>query len=550
MANHKKTDKVCVAAIILALFFAVFFLCRGILGLEMNVHAMEYEDKIFDTSIVHTIDIEMEDWDEFVKKCASEEYEVCNLTIDGESYKNVAIRGKGNTSLSNVASLNSQRYSFKVEFDHYDEGSTYYGLDKLCLNNIIQDNTYMKDYLTYRMMDEFGVAAPLCSYAYITVNGEEWGLYLAVEGVEEGFLQRNYGSGYGELYKPDSENMGKGMKSSFSDNSDVKLQYIDDDADSYSNIFDNAKTNVDAGDKRRLIQSLKILTQGENIESVVNVDEVLRYFVVHNFVCNEDSYTGTMIHNYYLYEENGQLSMIPWDYNLAYGTFQGNNATETVNSPIDSPVTGTDMQERPMVNWIFADEKYTLLYHEYFEEFLENTDIDGIIEQTRTLISSYVEKDVTKFCTFEEFETGVDVLKEFCNLRKESVLAQLDGTIPSDSEGQKENGIMMIDAPGIDLSDMGTMNGGMGEPDMGNMDFGNMEKPDAEGEFPQMQMPGRGDKMEDKMGDERENTGTQIPDMPYADDKSGATGNWILLGVSFAVLIIGLVIAYKFKGKN
>ena len=48
----------------------------------------------------------------------------------------------------------------------------------------------------------------------------------------------------------------------------------------------------------------------------MDVDEVIRYFVVHNFVCNFDSYTGSMIHNYYLYEEDGQLSMIPWDYNL------------------------------------------------------------------------------------------------------------------------------------------------------------------------------------------------------------------------------------------
>ena len=56
---------------------------------------------------------------------------------------------------------------------------------------------------------------------------------------------------------------------------------------------------------------------------MVNVEEVLRYFVVHNFVVNGDSYTGSIIHNYYLYEEDGQLSMIPWDYNLAFGTFQG-----------------------------------------------------------------------------------------------------------------------------------------------------------------------------------------------------------------------------------
>ena len=39
----------------------------------------------------------------------------------------------------------------------------------------------MKDYLVYRMMDEYGVKSPLCSFTYITVNGKEFGLYLAVE---------------------------------------------------------------------------------------------------------------------------------------------------------------------------------------------------------------------------------------------------------------------------------------------------------------------------------------------------------------------------------
>ena len=70
-----------------------------------------------------------------------------------------------------------------MEFDHYDNSKSYYGLDKLNLNNLIQDNTMMKDCLVYRLMGEFGVASPLCSYVYLTVNGEDWGLYLAVEGV-------------------------------------------------------------------------------------------------------------------------------------------------------------------------------------------------------------------------------------------------------------------------------------------------------------------------------------------------------------------------------
>ena len=98
-------------------------------------------------------------------------------SIDNEDYRNVALRAKGNTSLSMVRSYGNNRYSFKIEFDHYDSGNTYYGLDKLCLNNIIQDHTYMKDYLAYELMRDMGVPSPLCSYVYITVNGEDWGLY-------------------------------------------------------------------------------------------------------------------------------------------------------------------------------------------------------------------------------------------------------------------------------------------------------------------------------------------------------------------------------------
>ena len=68
----------------------------------------------------------------------------------------------------------------------------------------------MKDYLCYQLMGMFGVSSPLCSFVNISVNGETWGLYLAVEGVEEAFLERNYSGDYGELYKPDSSEMGGG----------------------------------------------------------------------------------------------------------------------------------------------------------------------------------------------------------------------------------------------------------------------------------------------------------------------------------------------------
>jgi len=261
---------------------------------------------------------------------------------------------------------------------------------------------------------------------------------------------------------------------------DLSLIYSDDEYSSYSNIFGNAKTDITDEDKDRLIASLKSLNENSDIEDVVNVDEVIRYFVVHNFVCNFDSYTGSMIHNYYLYEEDGQLSMIPWDYNLAFGGFSAggggsDSATQMVNYPIDTPVSGGTVDSRPMLAWIFADENYTELYHTYFDtfisEYFESGYFENLITETENLIGTYVEQDPTKFCTYDEFETGVDTLKSFCLLRAESIRGQLDGTIPSTSDGQQEDDSALVDASSISLTDMGSMGHGGGTP-------GGGERPD------------------------------------------------------------------------
>ena len=565
MSTHKHIDRICAAAAVLSLLLAVLFCCGEAWGLQPASRVMGYEARLFDADRVHTIDIVMDGWDSFIQTCENEEYAPCAVVVDGEAYQNVGIRAKGNTSLSSVSAMGSERYSFKLEFDHYQAANTYYGLDKLCLNNMIQDNTYMKDCLTYRLMGEFGVNAPLCSYVWITVNGEDWGLYLAVEGIEDSFLRRNYGKAQGSLYKPDSASMGggpgngrgfdmdgppagsgdgdrsgedfpgrlppdaagggpgdfapssqgggapelpsggrapeeagDGMPSPpeggqppdggdggmpaaeggrpFPDggdggqgpggggpggmgSADVKLQYSDEDPDSYANIFDNAKTDVSEAGQARLIQALKALGGGD-AESALDMDQVLRYFVVHNFVVNGDSYTGSMVHNYYLYEQDGRLSLIPWDYNLAFGTFQGNDASGAVNDPIDSPLSVTGDGDRPMADWIFSSEEYTALYHQYFAEFIASVDPATLIKQTQALIAPYVERDPTRFCTTEEFQAGTAALKAFCALRAESVSGQLAGSIPSTTAGQDADGGALVDASDLNLSDMGAMEQG------------------------------------------------------------------------------------------
>ena len=58
------------------------------------------------------------------------------------------------------------------------------------------------------------------------------------------------------------------------------------------------------------------------------------------------------------------------------------------------------------------------------------------IDATAALLAPYVQQDPTKFCTYEEFQTAAETLKEFCSLRAQSIAGQLAGTIPATSEGQ------------------------------------------------------------------------------------------------------------------
>ncbi|MBR5982052.1 MAG: CotH kinase family protein, partial [Firmicutes bacterium] len=172
MSTSRHINKICAAGIALMLVLTLLFMCGGKLGITASVKTVKYANTIFDNSYVHSIDIVMDDWDSFIAGCENEEYAACTVVIDGKKHSNIAIRAKGNTSLSSVRSSGSERYSFKLEFDHFQDGKSLDGLDKLCLNNLIQDTTMMKDYLVYTMMSDFGVDSPLCSFAYLTVNGE------------------------------------------------------------------------------------------------------------------------------------------------------------------------------------------------------------------------------------------------------------------------------------------------------------------------------------------------------------------------------------------
>ena len=607
MIANKRINLIVLIAVIAAVAFciAAIALAPKLIEKYGTGVRMEYETRIFDHSEPVVIDIQMDpdEWQTMLDNATQEVYYVCDVVIDGTRFQNVGIRPKGNTSLSSIASNpNTERFSFKLEFDQFVDGQTAWGLDKLCLNNNYADATNMKEALFYDMYEFLGADASLYNYAAIYVNGEYWGVYLALEAVEDSFLLRNYGARNGELYKPDQMGMSMGgdwgqsnndngwgwlidlfdgsddeasgemrwgrgedgedgesserrsrrsasdepeeesgaspeptaapdpmppsgdlsdsmqelvgteENDSASDDSaeeasdessdessggaseesgwswgdrddgdgwswgdddddrgggfggmfgggGANLSYMGDDLSSYSTIWGCEVTTTNEADHRRVVQALKNISERVDLEESMDIDNLLRMMAVHNFSVNWDSLSGSMAHNYYLYESDGQLNILPWDYNLAFGRMGASDAKSAINKPIDDSWQSTDF-----IDPLLEDEEYLARYHEYYrqlvEEYIFGGGFDEFYDRTREQIDDLVAADPNALYDYDEYDAAAETLYHVVKLRGESILGQLDGTIPSTEAGQRADDSALIAADNIDLSLMGSMSMG------------------------------------------------------------------------------------------
>ena len=460
------------------------FLVFGVASRE-DAEAKEYPylENLFAEGVVNEINIEIseEDWADLVENPLEETYYAVDVTINGETLSNVGLRTKGNNTLTSVASSDSDRYSFKIDFDYFNDGENYYGLKKLNLNNNYGDASYMREYICYRIMGEMGILVPATSYTHITINGEEWGLYLAVEPIDEVFLERTFGDSAGDLYKPD----GTG----------ADLVYRGDDMSEYPGLV--LKTNEETSDGSAILDLMKALESGEGLEDVLDVDEVLRYLAANVALANYDSYLGNTTHNYYLYEQDGRFTIVPWDYNYSFGGFgggevdiyeptnqsmgmgggrrgdmenaeaqtaAGENAGEEQtaqmpegmerpdNMEMDMPEgmerpegMGGGMggsNEKPLVDTLLSQDVLLAQYESYLAEIAETYFTEAymsqIVSETAEMIAPYVEKDATVFFTYDEFleassadSTDPNSLVYFAVSMAESIENQLAGGEPT-----------------------------------------------------------------------------------------------------------------------
>ena len=293
-------------------------------GRPAGGHADE-ADVFFDDSFVHEIRITFTDADWYNTLYDShandpdDPYFSAAVECDGVVLDPVGVRFKGNSSFS----IPGVKKSFKIDFNEYDDDTTFVGLKKLNLNNGFKDPTLLRAKI---FLDFAGAYVPTIRAVHtrVYVNGTYWGLYTAVEQVDKTFAQSRFGDDEdGNLFKAAASDDVSGPNSDFGSD----LTWLGSDPEPYHDYY-QLKTNETADDYSQLIEFIDILNNQSPVdfptllEPVFDVQNALAGLALNNLFVNLDSYNGSA-HNYYVYDrdDSGKITHIHWDTNEAFGRF-------------------------------------------------------------------------------------------------------------------------------------------------------------------------------------------------------------------------------------
>ncbi len=413
-----------------------------------------YQDRVATVRIL----LPEDDWQSMTANGFSKEYFKANFWFDDELVPDVAIRTKGNASLMETMSWKSERFPLAVDFNLFNRARSFHGMKKVHFNNGWSDPTFIRDVISYEIFAKMGVPSPRASIVDLYVNDHHLGVYTMAEAIDASFLSRYFTDTSGNLYKPEVSsarldwtesnayktfsmfamfpsppieqdttmqmNLGGGplmdiLNALDDDDTGTNFQ-SDNETPGFGmamirNFIDGVglKTNQVNPDHSTLFKLLDVLnnepdeTFPQEIEKVLDVDEALRFLAVSAGIVHLDNYIG-IGHNTYLYEVDGKFTIIPWDLNMTFGTFNGGIRKDgIINFYIDEPTAGP-MNRFPLADRLLSYQPYLEKYHQYLQELIDGPfSLDVVlprIDQLVEMIRPYVKADTAAFYTYEDWE--------------------------------------------------------------------------------------------------------------------------------------------------
>jgi hypothetical protein len=217
----------------------------------------------------------------------------------------VGIRLKGRASRRDL----NGKAPFKIKMDKFVDSQTIFGLEKLTLNNMVQDPSLVREATVYRLFRNMGVPAPRTGYAqvYVTspgqVTNEYFGLYLNIETPDEVMLERWFRNTTAHLYESAYD-------------TDVTPEYYHQYLDSI-----DVGSEDDVSDLLTFVEisNLTDETWWDAVRERADMDEILALMGTDIFVSNWDGYTDFVRNNHYAhFDLDGTLRIMPWGNDQVY----------------------------------------------------------------------------------------------------------------------------------------------------------------------------------------------------------------------------------------
>jgi spore coat protein CotH len=368
---------------------------------------------------VHEISVtfDTDDYEAMLATYASteeKEWIEATVTIDGVTYEQVGMRLKGNSSLRGLAgdgtagdttSETPESLPWLVKLDEFVEDQNHEGLTELVIraNN---SATALNEAVALELLELAGLASQDAVAARVDVNGSEPVLRLVIENPDDAWMAEVLDAS-GALYKAESTG---------------DYSYRGDDPESYDEVFDQ-EAGKDNTDLTPLIDFLQFINESDNatfeaeLEQWLDLDAFATYLAMQELLDNFDDIDGPGNNSYLFYDsESEQFTVVPWDYNLAFGMGPGGArgpgggmpapgeqpATGDAPTPGDLPVPdgaapppfdeadGTEQGARPggfggrtnvLVERFLAVDAWQQLYEQRIEELRAELYDSGVAEE-------------------------------------------------------------------------------------------------------------------------------------------------------------------------
>lgn len=344
---------------------------------------------LYDTTVLRTLAFTFHDADwleQLEDNYQSQTNILADLVVDGVTYPDVGVRIRGNTSYTALPD-GSQKFSLNVELDYVHPDQDLLGYDALNLNNAFRDPTFCREVVYNNYVAQF-IPNPRANHVVVTLNGENWGVYVNVQQFDKALLSAAFTNPNGLRIKCANNPNGPGLRYNGSDSTWYASRYEIKDrgglADPWGSLIEvcNAVTNGSLAD-------------WSVIDELFAVDPSIWSVALENLLTDDDSYVHKGA-DFMTYRDpaDGRTFLLQTD------------ANETFTQYNWSPTMNFTSSTKPVLSHVLSVAELRQRYMDHYRTVSANLDwayFEPIFTAHRNLIDAAVQADPKRLYSYQLF---------------------------------------------------------------------------------------------------------------------------------------------------